>query len=487
MKYLIFTLISFSLYAQNETYHRCSPTTPTINLELETPFPGATIRGPLFGVPQDNQDGIGTCYANVSRNVLLGLSGGRDSASYLDLALGFKRAEGRFTTEGLDNGNICPTLAEVRNHGFCAQTRAPLETGARTEIERLMGLDAHPFTAQARINTALRDFFVRRETIQSSPVGPALLPRLSQAIQRMRSDSLITFPFPGTDVEFMNGGAFKNLQDPPGLAKGESALSIYQAALTAVKPRIFQAIVQNKTPAEIHDIFMQAMTPTLTRLQLLTAATENRADFISHMAEQRNAPQFREKITATLNFLRFVSGRSDDNDEQFLSYCGSGFYPGVDFLNTVGPVVSSMSALGLNTNALFDPQGNLIPMADVFQMAVAPSCLNPENRTRSSVNFTCDENQFNVIKRQRSPLAVRMQAVRTMITDNLLQGIPVGRAYPQPGGGGHVNTIVGFRYDPASRACQVLIRDSASGSSNWHSEREVFTESDGMSFARRAP
>ncbi len=487
MKYLILALISTTLFAQNEAYHRCSPSTPTINLELETPFPGATIRGPLFGVPQDNQDGIGTCYANVSRNVLLGISGGRDNASYLDLALGFKRAEGRLASEGLDSGNICPALAEVRTRGFCVQSRAPLETGERTGIENLMGLSAHPYTAQASINTALRDFFARRDAVQTSPVGAALLPRLSQAIEGMRNNPLITFPFPGTDVQFLNGGAFKNLQDPPGLAKGESGETIYQAALNAAKPRVFQAIVQNKTPSEIHDVYMQAMTPTLRRLNLLEAANDYRDRFIAEMTEKMSAPRFREKITATLTFLRFVSGRADESEADFLSFCSSGFYPGVDFLNTVGPVVASMGALGLNTNVLFDPQGNLIPMADVFQLAVAPSCLNPENRSRPTSDFTCDDNQFNMIKRQRTPIATRMTAVRTLITDTLLQGIPVGRAYPMPAGGGHVNTIVGFRYDSASRACQVLIRDSASGSSNWHSEREVFTESDGMSFARRVP
>ncbi len=465
MIYLLSIVFSFSLFAD------CGPNTPTLNLEVAP--------GVLATVPQDHQNGIGTCYANVSRNMLLGISGGRDSASYLDLALGFKRANPneRLEDGGLDAGNICPTLRAAQTQGYCPQELAPLETGARTEIAALMGVASDPFSAQARINNALRDFFVRRSGLSESPVAQAMMPRLAGAIANLRSNPRIKFPFPGLSVPFVNPGAFKSATVPPAAnGKGSPpAEEYYNRQLARANPAIFTAIVQGKTAEEIHAIYSREMGPTLRAMGIDTAVQEYRADYLTNMNAVINAPSFREEVTATMDFLRQVSGRSEDSPEQFLSYCTLEFYPAVELLNTFGPVLTSLNSLGIDPNRIFDAQGNLIPIVDVFQMAVAPSCLSQENRRRPSVNFT------------RRSVAVNMAAVRTRVTESLRRNVPVGRAFPQATGGGHVNTIVGFRYDPASRACQYLIRDSANGASTWQGERDIYTASDEMNIITAAP
>ncbi len=441
MIYLLSIVFSLTLFAD------CSPTTPTINLE-EAP-------GVLSGVPQDNQDGIGTCYANVSRNLLIGISGGRDSASYLDLALAFKRGNPgeRLEEAGLDAGNICPT---------CPQELAPLETGARTEIAQLMGVSADPFTAQARINEALRDFFARRNSVARNPAAAAMMPRLAGAISSLRSNPRIKFPFPGLSVPFINAGAFKRATVPASAANG-------------------------KTAEEIHAIYARAMAPTFRAMGIQESVDGYRPEYITQMTAALNAPNFREEVTATMDFLKQVSGRTNDSQEQFLSYCSQQFFPAVELLNTFGPVLTSLNSLGIDSNRIFDAQGNLIPMVDVFQMAVAPTCMNQSNRRRPSVNFTCDDQFFQLIKRNRASVAVNMAAVRTRVTESLRRNVPVGRSFPQSAGGGHVNTIVGFRYDSASRACQYLIRDSQNGTSTWQAEREIYTASDEMNILTVAP
>ena len=114
--------------AQNSHFVKCDANTPDISLEEETPYPGAKFKGPFYKVPRDNQDGIGSCYANTAKNLLVGTSRGSDIASFLDLALLYKEESGVIAS-GLDGGFTCHVLAKLKNHGYCPQGLAPIETG----------------------------------------------------------------------------------------------------------------------------------------------------------------------------------------------------------------------------------------------------------------------------------------------------------------------------------------------------------------------
>ena len=119
------------LLPQNKHFLNCNAETPVINLEEEVPFPNATIKGPFFGVPRDNQDGLGTCYANAAKNLLVGVSKGENVASFLDLALHYKNSNGSLSEDGLDAGSSCATLNSIKDKGYCPQEYSPLETGER--------------------------------------------------------------------------------------------------------------------------------------------------------------------------------------------------------------------------------------------------------------------------------------------------------------------------------------------------------------------
>jgi hypothetical protein len=115
----------------NTLVFSCDESTPTINLEEEVPYPGARIRGPLYNVRRDHQDGLGTCYANTARNILIGLTNGAINPSYLDLAILFKRSQNASAREGLDLGGTCETISVLQStrSGICDQSQSPLETG----------------------------------------------------------------------------------------------------------------------------------------------------------------------------------------------------------------------------------------------------------------------------------------------------------------------------------------------------------------------
>ena len=124
-------------------FTNCDANTPEINLEEKVPYPGATFTGAFADVPKDNQDGLGTCYANAAKNLLVGVSEGKDVASFLDVALTFKESSNGIDTSGLDGGLSCTALEALKKKGYCPQEFSPMETGERNHVaEGLFNTDA---------------------------------------------------------------------------------------------------------------------------------------------------------------------------------------------------------------------------------------------------------------------------------------------------------------------------------------------------------
>jgi len=139
----------------------CSESAVTINLEEEVPFTGAEFRGPLFGVRRDHQDGLGTCYANTARNIIVGLTNGATTPSFLDLALQYKRDSSTLNQNVLDGGDSCQTIRSVQvpGVGICDQANSPLETGDRSAASELLFLSDSSLGAQGAMLANLREFF----------------------------------------------------------------------------------------------------------------------------------------------------------------------------------------------------------------------------------------------------------------------------------------------------------------------------------------
>ena len=133
--------IDQEIIQSNAQYMNCDVNSPEISLEEKEPYPGAKFQGPFFGIPRDNQDGLGTCYANTAKNLLVGLSRGDAVASFLDMALLYKDSKRELNnteSKGLDAGFSCVVLEEVSDKGFCSQSFAPIEIGEKNSYGGLM-------------------------------------------------------------------------------------------------------------------------------------------------------------------------------------------------------------------------------------------------------------------------------------------------------------------------------------------------------------
>ena len=150
----------------NLNYVQCDANTPDISLEEKEPYPGAKFQGPFFGVSRDNQDGLGTCYANTAKNLLVGASQGDSVASFLDLALLYKNSDEALRRDGLDGGSSCEVLKRVNEKGFCPQSYAPFETGSKNlYTDGLMGANGTIWDQSALVEK-LKDFLSGKEIFQ---------------------------------------------------------------------------------------------------------------------------------------------------------------------------------------------------------------------------------------------------------------------------------------------------------------------------------
>lgn len=148
----------------------CNSSTPPINLEEQSPYVGSNFQGPLFGVPRDNQDGLGTCYANTAKNLLVGLSRGRDVASFLDMALQYKKSTGYTERYNLDLGDPCLALRATQASGYCPQTYSHLENGsAPPAIISTSSLNAQPtYRAMSANLTLFRSFLSNADVLKQN-------------------------------------------------------------------------------------------------------------------------------------------------------------------------------------------------------------------------------------------------------------------------------------------------------------------------------
>jgi len=152
-----------------------------------------------------------------------------------------------------------------------------------------------------------------------------------------------------------------------------------------------------------------------------------------------------------------------------------------DYLGSLRNVVDYLMARNLDPLAIVDAEGRLRAFSDLAQLAIAPNCLNPANRTPLPAEISCAVVSLPTTT-PRTPADI--EASRTQVITSLRDGIPVGQAY-QTGSASHINTIVGHRYNPARRECEFLIRESQTGTSEWMSDQMILNRAESLTIARR--
>lgn len=461
----------------------CDANTKEINLEAKG--------GPFDGIPRDNQDGIGSCYANAAKNLLVGISGGEDVASFLDLALIYKDSNSTLKESGLDGGLSCYTLNAAKEVGYCPQKFAPMEIGEQNIIgEGLFNQKADDYMATNI--SMVKDFINGLSDFEKldTPHKERVLANAKTIVDSIKSNPNIKIPLPVVRVEIPRDWKLKEFfvwnKDSVGDVKEEAFNKEYAEHYKNFYPLYIKAVLDGKNQDQIFDIYKASMAEFITKYKMEKALPDFKRVFLQTTDQDFKDPKLKNQLSASIEFLKGLFDKMSLNDESFFEFCSGEGAGSLKFLTTLQPLIEKIKSDKLNDDQLFTKDGKFKSARELMQLTVAPACLNQENR-KPLPPYSCKDgyNTISNIKISGKPLDQQHLAMRRTVVMSLVQGYPLGNTYPTSPSSGHINTIVGLKYNPQTQKCQYLIRESQTGTSGWQDEDKIFSKIEALTEVRK--
>lgn len=476
------------LIKDNQNYLNCDAATPDISLEEKVPYPGAKFQGPFVGVPRDNQDGLGTCYANAAKNLLVGASQGKDVASFLDIALAYKGSG--VVTSGLDAGDSCTALTRLNEKGYCPQKNAPMEIGEKNSFSDGGFLSGSRSTVydQAIVVKLLQNFLAGKQILEkgNKDLAEQILKQSKAIVHNIMLRPNVKIPMP----------IVRNpIPAPWKLAELHSVLSAknrlltfdqlnndYQAEYRKFYPAYVRGVIEGKSRDEIFEAFKTKMAPFIDKYQLANEMKYWKNIFMQDTESDVKSSTLKKDIAESVDFMKVMSGKQGKSDEEFLKFCDETQGDSLQFLNALQPLVKHLSELDVNTDQLYDKDGKFRDPAELMQLVVAPSCLSATNRKKFSSPMTCEGStqSVNQIKNSNATYPEKVKMLRGKVIASLLQGYPLGNTFAR-----HINTIVGMRFNKELQRCEYKIRESQNATSTWQAEAKLFDVMSALTEVRR--
>jgi hypothetical protein len=473
-------------------FTNCDGNTPEINLEEKVPYPGATFSGAFADVPRDNQDGLGTCYANAAKNLLVGVSEGKDVASFLDVALSYKESFNEIDKSGLDGGLSCLALEALKKKGYCPQEFSPLETGERNTLaEGLFNMDAYTYMA-TNVNI-LREFLGGLSNFEKSknPVNGEILKKSQVIVQRLKKDASIHLPLPiiRRDIpeEWKIRETYHMKKDSLKGISEKEFLAEYKKAYKEFYPIYMKAVLEKKNQHQVFQLYTDSMTPFFSKYNITDKFSEYKTNYLRNSENDFKDPALAKKLRNSIDFLKDVMNQKDQSDAEFILFCSNSGNESMIFLGALEPLIEKLRQDKLNEEILFDKEGKFRSSYELMQLTVAPACINPENR-KELPEFSCSDGYDTMTKIKDSDKShgEKVKMLRQKVVLSLAQGYPLGNSYPTSPGSGHINTIVGIRFNKQSGACEYRIRESQTGTSSWLLEGSIFNKINALTEVRRS-
>lgn len=475
----------FSAFADHEQFYKCDKNTPQISLENKVPYVDAKFQGPFFNVPRDNQNGLGTCYANVAKNLLIGISKGKDKASYLDLALTYKKNR-TASGLGLGGGYSCEALQAIQQEGFCPSALSPLENGKKNLFSQglLGGVEAN-VAQQDKTIEYLQKFFQGQEIMKegSPTLSNSMLGQAKVIIFNLTTHEHLKLPLPIARVQIPSDEELLELFHKNYL-NSDDFMTDYRAEYRKFYPDYLKLVMKGEPREKMFLTFTKKMANFINKYKASHELVAWRSTFLSSTEKDANDPFLKESVRESAEFLKLMSGLQGKSHEAFFRYSEKSAGDSIQFISSLKPLVTHLQNLHVDPQVLMDDNGRFKSVENLMQLAVAPACLSLKNRPKPSYPFVCDNGRETVaeIKNMDRPLEAKLGAMRKRIVESLLEGYPLGNTFP-----GHTNTIVGMRFNPAAQNCEYQIRESQDGKSHWQPEKEIFLKMTGLTEARRAP
>ncbi len=473
---------------KNNKFINCDEKTPEISLEEKTPFEGAEFQGPFFDVPRDNQDGLGTCYANTAKNLIVGASKGESVASFLDLALLYKDERSQIAKDGLDGGFSCSVLKRVNEKGYCPQEFAPFERGEKNlYTEGLMPMFEGGVEDEAKLVHMVKDFLQADQNLKSknSELSKMTQDRAQWIISKLKSDPNIKLPYPVVrhqipKIWMLQEDFYWNIDS--SLKTTEAAfLNDYKESYDKFIPKYIQAVNEGKKADQIFNLFRQDMNDFIQKYQLQGQLNRWKANFVDSTKEDFKDPNLKKSIQASKAFFDEIKGVEASEKKNTIE-CENEYGDLFEFVNNLKQITNYLHINKIDASKLLNDQGKFKSSAELMQLIVAPSCLHSEQRKKLDFNIYCDDGYKYIrdLKSSNKDRKDKENSFRSRVAASLLQGYPLGNTFDR-----HINTIVGMRFNKENKTCELKIRESQTGTSSWQSESAIFDEIEALTEVRR--
>lgn len=480
--------VDLEVIEKNEKFVNCDENSPQISLEEKVPFEGANFQGPFYDVPRDNQDGLGTCYANTAKNLLVGASKGESVASFLDLALLYKDDNGKIAEDGLDGGFSCTVLNIVNQKGFCPQEFAPFERGEKNlYTDGLMPVTEGSVEDEAYLIKRIQDFLKADKNLKSknSELSKRMEEKGKWMIDKIKSDPGIKLPYPVVRNQIPETWMLQadyNWNVKPRLKTTEEEfLKDYQKSYAKFLPKYTDAVIAGKKADEIFKLFELNMSDFIQKYQLQGQLGNWKKNFVEFSKEDFRDPNLKKSILASKAFFEELVG-SNKNENKGPVECEDDYGELYEFINNLKFVINVLNGDKIDPSKLVKEDGKFKSSTELMQLIVAPSCLNSSQRKKLNFNLYCDKGYDYVRELKKSSQGQEEQhkSFRSRIAASLLQGYPLGNTFDR-----HINTIVGMRFNKQTKSCELKIRESQTGTSSWQSESAIFDEIEALTEVRR--
>ena len=481
----------FKVAKDNSKFTKCDENSPAISLEEEVPFPGATFKGPFFEVPRDNQDGIGSCFANTAKNLLLSGTDGGDVASFLDLALLYQNKNNYILSRGLDGGSSCIVINLVNQYGYCPQKYAPSELGEKNPYTQSLTTINASVNDDALAVNLVRNFLVGQYTLNKdkNPFSQAALTKSKYIIEAIKTRPNLHLPLPIVNHDVPNNYKIQEAYYWDSAVKATGSFEQFMGEYNKnykekFYPKYVKAVLEGKNADEIFSIYTDAMKNVIDKYHLSSHLDVWKKLYTDETAAEFNDPDLKKSIMESNDFIKGIVNKSDDKSGNFISTCASQLANVLDYIAGIKPLVEYFQKNNINTNNIYNDKGEFRSPAELMQLIVAPECLDSNKRKKPKSPLICTANDGFVagIKNSKKDENEKKRIIREKIVTSLVQGYAVGRT---TGTGTHINTIVGMRFDANTHSCQYQVRESQTGTTEWHSEDKVYNDMKDLTIVRK--
>jgi hypothetical protein len=445
-------------------------------------YPNSSIKGAFFGIPRDHQDGVGSCFANVARNMLIADSNGEVDASFLDLALQYKVNEDE-KPWSVDGGISCEALEASEENGYCPKEFSPMESGELSNtLGGMFGEKTNNLKKQAYLLDKLKVYLKAKKTLENTQdiFSKKIISKTQTIIKNIKNNSEIKLPFP-------------IIKKFPHQNKALPSLYVWSYSKIAKENGV------KKENLITEEIFIKEMEKTRNDFiddytkYILTHSHDQKAvkalydkhydsvkkkyylsdrfsgkyyqkhlnDFFAH--DQKRS--YERELDASEKFYKSLFGNDTDMADikkEYSRLCNENADALLSYTKGLSDLIVFFKENKINTELLANSN------KDILQLAIAPKCINAKNRIKHKMKFKCTNNHKNTLGGNKG--------VRKQILESLLLGHSVGNSHKGELYGYHINTLVGYRYNINTKRCEYKIRESQTALSTWGDEEEILAK-----------